>query len=290
MILAGLCFSGMAAAVKAVSASVPLFEITFFRAGIAALIILGAMLKRGVSVKGSNQKLLMVRSLAGFTAMCLNFYALSVIDLGDAAVLHKTTPFFVMLLSWFFLGEKFFRSLLGLTLICFAGILVVLRPTGDLFNLGGMAALASAVFAASAYVSIRHLHKTDTFWTMAFYFMATAATLSFPPMLATWVTPSWVDLVLLFATGVFGTLGQLLMTYAYKHEEASWVAPFTYAGILFSFLWGILFFYETPSPWTLFGATLVAGGGIGILLVKKTLRVPIPPALPDTAPGTFLKP
>lgn len=281
MIGAGLAFSGMAALVKAVSEEIPTFQITFFRAGVSAVIILFAMLHRRVSIKGTNQKFLILRSLSGFTAMCLNFYALSQIDLGDAAVLHQTTPFFVMLLSVFFLSETFHRKLLFLVILCFAGISVVLRPTGELFNLGGLAALASAVFAASAYVSIRHLHKTDTFWTMAFYFMATSALLSFFPMLTQWVWPSPSAWVMLIGTGLLGTLGQLWMTYAYKHDEASFVAPFAYAGVLFSFVWGGLFFKEVPDTWTLVGAGLTVVGGVGILMIKKNVSVPIPPALPD---------
>ena len=285
MVTAGLFFSGMAVLVKAVSVTIPLFQVTFFRAAVSAVIILVAMLHRKISLRGQNQKLLLVRALAGFTAMCLNFYALSQINLGDAAVLHQTTPFFVMILSWLVLREPFYRSLWVLTLLCFGGIAIVMRPTGYIVNLGGMAALASAVFASAAYVSIRHLHKTDSFWTMAFYFMATAAILSFPPMLATWKSPTALEYLMLIGTGLLGTLGQLFMTYAYKHEEASWVAPFAYAGVLLSFLWGILFFKEVPSLFTIVGAILTVAGGIGILLVKKNVRVPIPPALPDTAFG-----
>src|SRR5690606_14400507 len=118
--------------------------------------------------------ILLLRSFSGSIAMVLNFYALSQIGLGDASVLNHTSPFFVILFSVLLLGEKFYKSLLPLTLICFLGILIMLRPTGNLFNLGGMASLSSAVFAAGAYVSIRHLHKTDSFWTMAFYFMLVA--------------------------------------------------------------------------------------------------------------------
>lgn len=279
MVSAGLFFSLMAALVKGVSSEISVFQITFFRAGVSAVIILAAMRAKGIPVWGENQRLLLVRALSGFTAMCLNFYALSKINLGDAAVLHQTTPFFVMIFSVLFLGEKAYKSLWGLTVLCFAGITVVLRPKGGLFNLGGGAALLSAVFAAGAYVSIRHLHKTESFWTMAFYFMAIAAILSFPPMLLSWKNPTLSQWAMLIGTGLFGTLGQLLMTFAYKHDEASWVAPFAYAGVLFSFIWGTLFFSEVPNGWTLLGAGLTMGGGIGILLLKKTIHVPIPPAL-----------
>lgn len=285
MVGAVLSFSGMAVLVKGAAQNIPVFQITFFRAAVSAVIILLAMWKQGIPFRGENQKVLALRSLSGFTAMTLNFYALSQIDLGDAAVLHQTSPFFVILMSVLLLGEKFYRALLPLTLLCFTGIIIILRPSGDLFNLGGMSALSSAIFAAGAYVSIRHLHKTDSFWTMAFYFMATSALLSFLPMLSTWVWPNMTQWMMLLGSGLLGTLGQLGMTYAYKHDEASFVAPLTYVGVLFSFLWGVLFFGEVPTLTTLIGAILVMAGGVGILLVKQNVKVPIPPALPDTAPA-----
>lgn len=277
MIAAGLAFSIMAAFVKAAGERLPVFQITFFRGAVSAVIILTVMLRKKIPIRGENQKILLVRSLSGFTAMCLNFYALSKIDLGDASLLHQTTPFFVILFSALFLGEAFYRRLLFMTLLCFVGIGVILRPTGDLFNYGGLAALASSVFAATAYVSIRHLHKTDSFWTMSFYFMAGAALLSIPPMLAHWVNPTPREWLYLIGTGLAGTLGQLWVTYSYKYEAASFVAPFAYAGVLFSFLWGMLFFDEVPGALTLVGASLTVGGAIGILWIKKGLR----PALSD---------
>jgi drug/metabolite transporter (DMT)-like permease len=92
-----------------------------------------------------------------------------------------------------------------------------LKPSGEVVNLAGLAGLAGAIFAAGAYVSIRQLHQTDSFWTMTFYFMAVAALLSLAPMLMTWKTPTPREWILLLGSGLCGTLGQLLMTLSYKN-------------------------------------------------------------------------
>ncbi len=270
MILAAFFFSIMVAMIKELSKNtgISVFQMTFFRAGVSALILLIIMKSRGISFWGKNQKLLVFRALSGFTAMCLNFYAVTQIRLGDAGVLHQTTPFFVILLSAFLLKEKIKISMIFLTSLCFFGIAIILRPSGEVLNTGGLAALASALFAASAYVSIRHLHQTDSFWTMAFYFMLVSTVMSFFPMCQSWQTPDFKEWTLLISIGVLGTLGQLFMTYAYKHQAASWLAPFAYFGVIFNFIWGFLFFEEKPSSLTLIGAVLTLGGGIGILLLK----------------------
>lgn len=290
MILAGLFFSGMASLVKLIGQShFSVFQIIFFRAGVAAVIIAIMTLKRGVPLWGENHGMLLVRSIAGCIAMGLNFYAISKINLGDASVLNQSSPFFVMIFSWLFLGEKFYYPLLFLTLVSFIGIILVLHPSGQLLDPAALAGLGSAFFAALAYVAIRHLHKTDSFWTMAFYFMAVAAGLSLLPMLYTWKTPSLVETAILALTGLLGTFGQLLMTYAYKHEEASWVAPFSYMGVLFSFIFG-LFFGEIPNGWTILGVVLSVGSGILILQVKNKLSASSTPNLaasPETESAAF---
>lgn len=280
MVISGLFFAGMGASVKALGHGIPLFQVTFFRALVSAALLGVVILHRGLPLRGKNQALLMIRSLVGFVAMTLNFFALARISLGDAAVLNQSSPVFVMVLSWFFLNERFYRSLLVLTFVSFLGIVLILRPSGDVFNLAGLAGLGGAVFAAGAYVSIRQLHRTDSFWTMTFYFMSTSAILSLPPMLATWTTPSILQWGLLLGSGLFGTLGQLLMTLAYKNEEASWVAPFSYAGVLFSFGLGLVFFQEHPDLFTLLGAGLTIGGGIALVILKNRFRPPLIPELP----------
>ncbi|MCE9623873.1 MAG: DMT family transporter [Deltaproteobacteria bacterium] len=280
MLASALFFALMGAMVKSLGQDIPLFQVTFFRAMVSALLLGCVMWRRGIPLKGKNQKLLLIRALSGFTAMALNFYALARMGLGDASVLNQSSPVFVLLFSWIFLGERFYRSLLFLTLVSFLGIVLILRPTGHVFNMAGLAGVGGAVFAAAAYVAIRQLHQTDSFWTMAFYFMALAALLSFPLMLLTWKTPNLTQLSLLLGSGVFGTLGQLLMTLAYKNEEASWVAPFSYAGALFSFCLGMYFFQETPDLHTLAGAGLTIGGGILLMVLRRRIQPPLARELP----------
>jgi len=272
MAASGLFFAVMGAMVKSLGEEIPLFQVTFFRAAVSAALLGFVMTKRGIPIRGKNQKLLVVRALSGFTAMALNFFALARISLGDASILNQSSPVFVMIFSWIFLDEKFYRSLLFLTLLSFLGISLILRPTGQVFNLAGLAGIGGAVFAAGAYVAIRQLHRTDSFWTMAFYFMVVAALLSLPPMLWTWRNPSPWQWLMLVGSGVFGTLGQLLMTLAYKNEEASWVAPFSYAGVLFSFVLGMACFSEHPDALTLLGSALSLGSGMALVVLKNRVR------------------
>ncbi len=81
-----------------------------------------------------------------------------------------------------------------------------------------------------------------------------------PVGVATWVAPSTATVVLFAAAGLLGTAGHLAMAFAYGRAPASRLAPLEYTA---SFLWasafGLAFFGEIPSPWTLAGAALIVG-------------------------------
>ena len=69
---------------------------------------------------------------------------------------------------------------------------------------------------------------------------------------------------MLIAVGSLTMLGQLMFARASALGEASLVAPFTYASILFATVYGVVFFGEVPG-WTLFaGVGLLVAGGIAM--------------------------
>jgi drug/metabolite transporter (DMT)-like permease len=64
------------------------------------------------------------------------------------------------------------------------------------------------------------------------------------------------------ACGVVASAGMILLSQAYRMAPANRVATFEYTGILWSPLWGFLFFAETPRLMTLLGAALIVGAGL----------------------------
>lgn len=56
------------------------------------------------------------------------------------------------------------------------------------------------------------------------------------------MVPSFKQAVLLLLIGVFGSLGQAFITYAYRFAPASEISIYNYSGIIFSMILGFFYF------------------------------------------------
>lgn len=273
IITAVTCFTCMAASIKAVSSSIPLYESVFCRSAISALLLGFLMWKRRIPFRAKNFPLLFTRSLSGLLAMSCNFYVLGKLSLGDASMLVNTFPIFVALLSFLFLDERPSRVLLTWIAVAMAGIILILRPQFDFINYAGFIALLAAIFSAVVVVVIRQSHETDPSLRIAFYFTAIAAFVSFPIMLESFVRPGLREAGLLGLAGLFGTAGQILMTRAYGLEDVSRLSPLSYVGVVMAFVLGILFWKEIPTAWSIAGTAIVMAACIQIARLEKPTPV-----------------
>jgi drug/metabolite transporter (DMT)-like permease len=275
IVAASFFFVAMAACVKEVS-RIPVYETVFFRAFVSALILGTLMKARKTAFRAKNLPLMLVRSLSGFAAMSCNFYALGHLPFGDACTLVNTFPVFGTIFSFFLLGERPTKPLLGLIALSWAGIFLILRPEWTFWNRAGLVALLAAVFSGLVIVVIRQTHETDPSLRIAFYFTAFCAILSAPLLGYRFVTPDLHESALLLGSGILGTGGQVLMTKAYGLENVSRLAPLSYAGVVLSFVAGAIFWREVPA----WGS--IAGSGIVILSCVLLARLEKqPPVVAD---------
>ena len=86
------------------------------------------------------------------------------------------------------------------------------------------------------------------------------------------------------ACGVIASAGMLLLSQAYRLAPANSVATFEYTGIIWSPLWGLLFFAEVPQSTTVIGAGLIIGAGLFALNAgRRKDAKPVLAATGDTA-------
>ena len=91
-----------------------------------------------------------------------------------------------------------------------------------------------------------------------------------PIMLFDFVVPTSYDLVLLLLIGGFATIAQMTMTIAYKYAEASKLAIYGYANIIFSTILGVLIWRELPDFVSLMGGLLIISAGfINYIVINK---------------------
>jgi len=131
--------------------------------------------------------------------------------------------------------------------------------------------LMGATCAALAQIYIRKLVQTEQTSAIVFYFSLTSTLLSLLTVPFGWVIPGVTETVMLVLAGLLGGLAQIFLTSSFRFADASVIAPFDYASMLFAILIGYFVFSEVPTPQILLGATLIILAGIIIILRERQL-------------------
>ncbi len=260
ILCSSLFFAIMAAAVKSVP-KIPLAEKVFFRNFIGLIAVGIPMLRNRVSFKPNNPKLVFLRSAFGLTGVALYYTSLETLNLSDAVIINKLSPFFVILLSMFFLGEKIKKHQFFAIGLALAGAALVVKPGFNFELLPALVGLTGAFFAGSAYTTIRKLSAYDSAQLIVFYFCLFSSLVTIPFMMSgQFVIPNGSELISLILIGISALIAQLFMTNAYRHAPASQLSIYSYANVIFSTILGLVIWSEWPDALTLAGALLIIGG------------------------------
>jgi len=261
IVLAELMFASMGAAVKALGESQPTEMLVFFRNLLGAAVLLPWLAAQRTSLATRVAPLHLLRATAGLAAMYCFFYALARLPLADGMLLKMTAPLFIPLVAWAWLAESPPRLALAALPIGFAGVVLVLHPGGN-FAPAALAGLGGGLFAAVAKVTVRRLSRSEPAVRTVFYFAILATAVSALPLPWSWRTPQPHEWWLLLATGVLGTLGQLLLTRGYSAAAMARVAPLTYFAVVFGASYGYIFWGERLDWRFVAGSVLIALAGI----------------------------
>ncbi len=245
------------------AADVGVLEKVFFRNTVSLAIALAIVLHNGRPCLGKrrNQFALMSRSLLGVCGVMCYFWAIDHLLLVDAAMLGKLSPFFVAIFAAVFLREHLTARIAAALVMGFAGGLLVIKPAFDLRVLPALVGASSAVFAGGAYVLLRYLRNREPPETIVLYFSLVTVVGVFPFVLPNLTRPTGIEWFWLLGIGVSAAAGQLSLTASYRHAPAGKVALISYATIVFSALFGWLWWAEVPDLLSAAGGLLILAGG-----------------------------
>ncbi len=271
-----LVFIVMAAMIKATAPHVPGGQAVFFRSFFAIpVIVVWLMWRREMATgfKAANPLGHFWRGFVGTLAMGLGFAGLGYLPLPEVTAIGYAAPLLTVVFAAMFLGEEVRAFRIACVGLGLAGVLVVLAPrltvldggAGHREAFGAALVLGGAVFAALAQVFVRKLVQTERTPAIVFWFSVTASVLSLVTLPFGWVRPTATEAALLVGAGLLGGLGQILLTSSYREADASLVAPFDYASMIFALGIGWFVFAEVPSGTMLVGAGLVILAGILII-------------------------
>jgi drug/metabolite transporter (DMT)-like permease len=260
-VAAFFCFSVMGAFAKALSEAHSPLEVTFYRnllATLPFLIMIFVMGKREILVIRDKPKMIFIRSVFGTMAMMVTFWAISLMPLADASAFFFTSSLFIPILGLIFLKEQVGRWRWGAVVAGFAGVLIMLQPTGTVSLTGAALALTAAFMHAIVYVILRYLGKSEKPETVTFYFMMIGTIISALPLPFVAQTPTPQEIPLLFGVGLAGAAAQFLLSTSFKYAPAAVISVFNYSSIIWSTLLGWMIWNDWPA------ITVWIGGGIVI--------------------------
>lgn len=265
-----LSFSLMSAAAK-FTKEVPLPEKLFVRNCFAVIVALFLIFKNGEKIKGNNEKFLIARAVVGFIGALLYFYAVNHLPLGDVTLLNKVCPFFIIILSAVFLGEKIQKHHIPILILGLTGAGFVLKPVFHSNSFAAIIALTSSVTSGVAFTIVRYLRKTDTPRIIFLYFAGISALGTLPLMLmGSFRVPTTIEFLGLLFMGLFTSTQQLCVNNAYRYAPAGELSVFEYTTILFSIVIGLLMWQEIPDVLSLLGGFLIIIAGITNYKINKS--------------------
>jgi S-adenosylmethionine uptake transporter len=245
---------------------------------IGAFLILGPLLTRdrGASVfwRPGRPGLQILRVLFATCDTGFFYAAVVYLPLADVMTFYMAGPIYVAALGHFFLGERAGWRRWTAILVGFAGVVIVLNPSGASLTWPSLFALIGSLSLAMVLILSRMLRETPdsvlVSWQMIGTLVAGAVF-----AVANWQTPDLPGLYALLMLGIVSCIGHLLMTRSLKLASATVLAPLQYTLLLWAMVMGIAFFGDVPDSRILFGSAIIIGAGLFIFHRRKVVGEPV---------------
>ena len=290
MIGATVMFAISNALSKWVVAIYPVGEVMFTRS-LSSLIVCSAFMLpvTGLSVFATKRaRDHIARGVSQSISQTFTVLAFSMMPLAGAVAINFSAPLFSGLISVLWLKERAGAARWGALLAGFVGVLIVVKPGADSFQLGALFALANAVMYGSVTVAVRGMSKTESANTLLMWQMVTLAVFhSFLLVFGfRWPTPQHA--VLLVSSGAANAAAQYLWTRALHAAPATAVSPFYYFLLVWSLALGFLVWGDVPTVSLLVGSGIVVTSGL-FLLYREARRQTASSAGPNTTAAMVVR-
>lgn len=258
MLLSAFSFAVMQMAVKYSAQTVPVVELVVMRNLFLVFTSIISLKKQGKPYVRDKKNIpkLFLRGFFGMLGVLLYFIATKYLPTAEAAILQKSSPFFVVVFAAILLKEKVTKIDVISLLLAFVGVAIITKPTGD-FNIYSIVAFLSALFAAMAYVIIGMLKGKEEGETVMLAFGLVTVVILAPFMIKGFKVPNAKEALGMLMVGIGGACGQYFLTKSYLMAPASKVSIYNYSSVVFSSIFGYF----------LFGDKIDFATGIGMVLV-----------------------
>lgn len=251
---------------KALSDELPLFQAIFLRGVGTSLMLLAlavAFHQFTLAISRKDWGWIGLRTCAEAGAAYFFISALFNMPIANATAIIQALPLTVTLAGAVFLGEAVGWRRFMAIVVGFCGVLLVVQPGSDGFNIYSLYVLAAVACVTLRDLVVRRLSAEVPSLLTAF---AAALGVCLFAGLGS-LTENWAPLSITSGFQLLGSMTAIIGAYVFsvtamRHGEISFVAPFRYVSLVAALLIGWLVFNHWPDALTLFGAGIIVLTGL----------------------------
>jgi drug/metabolite transporter (DMT)-like permease len=274
ILFSGLAFATMSLCIR-LAGNLPTFQKMLFRNSVAAVIAVGVIARHGglsfhrVVGQWKNQPLLIGRAFLGTLVVFCTFYATEHMDMSDATMLIKTSPFFTIVFSAIFLKEKITVKQFLAVIVAFGGSLFIIKPSFNIQAIPGAVALLGGVSMGMAYVFVRRLRGREDSATVVAYFSIFATLFCSPPAALHFAPMSGYQVLICILLGISGVAAQLAVTLGYQTAAGRDISIYEYSRVVFAAIYDLLFFGAFPDMVSLIGYAVIFAATLWLFFYSR---------------------
>lgn len=255
--------------VKYVSQSLPGPQLIFIRGLFATVLVLAIVHWLGATrqVPRLLERRVVARAMFDGFATLTYLTSLFHLPIANATAINMATPLFITLFAVLAYKEQVLAQRWLAIATGFAGVLLVVQPSGAAFNAYALLCLGGTLLHATRDLLTRSIDRAIPSIVIT---LSTAVMVTLMAGAWTWLAGDWKpvaprELALLAAASVFLSGGYYLLTVAMRAGEMSVVAPFRYAGLLFAVVLGFAVWGDVPNALAWSGIVLLVASGLYLL-------------------------
>lgn len=265
----------------AVGPALPALQISHGRFLSAFLVIAGAVVILRPQFGRVHWRLHLGRTSLGWGGVTLMFASVAFIPMTDATAISFLNPVFCMVFAIPLLGERVGRWRWLAAAIALCGALILLRPSPSSFQPAALLALSAAMVMGGELVLIKLLSGREMPIQVLFFNNLLGLGIATLAVLPVWQAPTPPQWAALAGIGVFMAGAQACFVNAMARAEASFVAPFSYATLVFATFYDGLVFRDWPDAISFTGAGVILAGALLLAAREARQRRVEPARCPD---------
>jgi drug/metabolite transporter (DMT)-like permease len=253
-------FSTMAIAVRELR-PMGVFEMLFWRTGIAFLIVLALIARPGAgSIKTKRFGLHFVRNAVHFAGQYCWIYALGALTLATVFAIEFTMPVWTAILAALILGERITRPRLVMLVMGLIGVLVILRPGALPVEFAAFVMLLGSLCYAAQFIATKRLTSSEAPMAVLFWMSVIQSPVALALAASTWIWPVGIQWAWVTSLGFFSFFAHYCITRALQMGDATLVIPIDFLRLPFIAVVGAVFYAEPFDPMVFVGAIIIFSG------------------------------